>query len=80
MSTDSEIYPKREKVLVVQEGQLVNLPYPSLNVGTYYCIQLISGSYSIYKKTNLFDDELSEKVKTQQAAIELLIKLNQLSL
>lgn len=73
MSTDKDMYAFRENVLILNsEKDLVSIHYDSIVEGNYYTIPLISGSYSIYKKTNLFDDDLIQTVKFKDLTIPIL--------
>ena len=77
MSTVFEnMTPPRENVYVLNEMELIVISYDDILEDTYYCIPLISGSYSVYQKTNLFDDEIIQKVSTKEQAVELLNNLN----
>jgi hypothetical protein len=72
MSTDKDMYPERENVLISEGGALTPLHYDSIKVGNLYAIPLVSGAYTIYKKSNLFDDEMIVRVKTKEAVLEAL--------
>ena len=75
MSSVAEMFPPREDVYIISDEQLHVISYDILEEGALYTIELISGSFSIYRKTSLFDDDLIEKVKTKLEAIELLRSL-----
>ena len=72
MSTDKDMYAERENVLIVAKNDLESIHYDSILVGQYYTVPLISGTFSIYKKSNLFDDDLIKKVKTKEEAMQSL--------
>jgi hypothetical protein len=75
MSTDVNMYAGREGVFVLKNASFLEVHYDSLPEGTVYVVQLLSGSFSIYRKTNLFDDEFLQKAKTREEALLLLKKI-----
>jgi len=75
MSTDKDMYAEREEVFIIKDNKSTSIHYDSIAVGAYYFVKLFSGTYSVYRKSNLFDDDLIEKVKTESDALQLLNKL-----
>lgn len=71
-----DLYLKHDKVFVLDGDFLVEADYDTVNVGMHYFIITRTKSYSIYIKTETFDDDFLKIEKDKSKAEEFLRSSN----
>lgn len=72
----ADLYLKHDKVFVLDENNIVEADYDAVKVGTVYYIITKTKNFSIYVKTETFDDDFVRLEKEKNKA-EAYLKTSQ---